>query len=81
MPLPVARLHTIYTYDCESCGRENLVRPCVADLPAEDMQEARSLLGIEPWEEGDVITMPDEVTCKFCGTVFATMSDRMEEGN
>lgn len=51
------------------------------DLPEEQMQEVRSDLGIEPWEEGEVMCIPDTVKCRECGTEYesGTEDDEFEE--
>jgi hypothetical protein len=39
-------------------------------MSAEELQEARSELGIEPWEEGELVRIPDTVTCRNCKQQF-----------
>jgi DNA-directed RNA polymerase subunit RPC12/RpoP len=76
---PLAHLTVVYVYDCDECGRENLVRPIRPDLSPEDEQETRAALGIEPWEEGEICQMPDEVQCQFCGAKYRVHDVRDEE--
>jgi hypothetical protein len=45
----------------------------VPDLPAEELAEIREDQGIEPWEEGDFVMMPDNVECIHCGACAETM--------
>jgi hypothetical protein len=61
--LPIARLTVVYVFDCDHCGRENIVRPIRPEMDPEEEQQARDAFGLQPWEEGEFITMPDTATC------------------
>jgi DNA-directed RNA polymerase subunit RPC12/RpoP len=77
--LPLARLTVVYVYDCDNCGHENIVRPIRPELSNEEEQETRAALGIEPWEEGELCTMPDEVTCQYCGSWYMVHDVREDD--
>lgn len=61
-------LHSVYVFDCEQCGRENIVRPIPVELSPDEMEELRdSDLKCKP---GDWVTMPETFKCKFCGQEY-----------
>ena len=66
-------LHPSYTWDCDDCGRENIVRPMPAFLNEEEEQEMREQFGVDSSDEGLFMQVPREVTCKFCEVVFETV--------
>lgn len=61
-----------YFWSCEDCGEGNFERCIVFEGTLEDKQALMAELGVDPDEEGDVMSEPDEVTCRRCGTVFET---------
>jgi hypothetical protein len=65
-------LRLAYSWDCEECGRESFVRGIVPEMSADDIAALREEHGVEAWEAGDFLMMPDEVECAFCGARFAT---------
>jgi len=77
--LPIARLVVVYVFDCDNCGRENLVRPIRPELSEDERLQARQDLGIQPWEDGELCMMPEETECFFCGTKYRTVDVRCED--
>jgi hypothetical protein len=65
-------LHPAYFWDCPECGRENFSRGIVPEMSDTDRDELRNDYGVQPWEEGDFVMMPDSVECQYCHAVFAT---------
>jgi len=65
-------LQPAYLWDCPECGREVFERGCIPEMSAEEMAELREEFGIEVADQGDFVTMPDEVTCPHCGASFST---------
>jgi hypothetical protein len=63
-------LRPAYVFDCDECGRENFVRGIVPEFSEEELAEIRLEQGIEPWEMGDFVTMPEVVKCQHCNAVF-----------
>lgn len=77
-PLPdrPVTLSTCYSFTCTDCGTENYVHGVEVELTKEELQEARSALGIEPWEEGVLVRMPTTVTCRHCKLRYRTEDPR-----
>lgn len=65
-------LRPAYCWDCPDCGRENFVRGLVPELSSEDLEEMRNEHGIEPWDAGDFVAMPEIVKCIHCHIQFET---------
>lgn len=63
-----------FLWICPECGAENFERTIVAELSAEQMQELRDEHGVEPWEEGEFLTNPQNVVCKDCSKEFGTVN-------
>lgn len=63
-------LRPAFAWDCPECGVEQFHRGVVPEMSPEDEQEAREALGMESWEEGQLMTAPDSVTCSNCGQTF-----------
>lgn len=63
-------LHPCYSWDCDECGRQNYARPVVGDFDAATFDELRTEHGIEPWETGLWLVVPDEVQCRHCNSKF-----------
>lgn len=59
-------LRPAYVWDCPECGRECFERTVVIELSEEEMQQYRSEMGIQPWDQGNFQGMPSEVTCPHC---------------
>ena len=77
--MAIASLSIAYVWDCDDCGRENFVRCIAADFGEDELQELRDEHGVEAWETGDFVTMPDKVTCKHCGAEFDTERNIADE--
>ncbi|MFZ5831957.1 MAG: hypothetical protein ACOY3P_17880 [Planctomycetota bacterium] len=71
-PHETVELRPAYVWDCQECGREVFERGVVCEADAESEAEMREEHGIEPWEEGAWIMMPETVACPHCGATFAT---------
>lgn len=70
----IANLHPAYVFDCEECGKENLircVRPSFSNEELEELKEELSSIG----EEGEFLLVPSEAICKNCGTKYSTVPD------
>ncbi|RIK84349.1 MAG: hypothetical protein DCC68_01320 [Planctomycetota bacterium] len=65
-------LRPAYAWDCEECGRENFSRSLIPEFSEEDLQELRDEHGVQPWETGAFVSMPESVKCPHCGAVFGT---------
>jgi hypothetical protein len=66
-------LNPAYCWDCPDCGKENFCRGIVAEMSPESMESLRAEYGVEPWEEGEFMMMPECVECRHCGVQFPTM--------
>jgi len=67
-----AEMHPAYAWDCDDCGAENFNRAIVPEMSDDDLKELRDDHGVQPWEAGQFMMMPTEVTCAKCGATFAT---------
>lgn len=73
------QLSTAFTWRCV-CGKRNFVLPERADLTPDEREDAyRELNDLEAWQElpddwrnFEMVSMPEEVTCKKCGKRFET---------
>ena len=70
---PKVELRSAYSWDCDACGEENFERGGVPDLIGEDLQFLRENEGIEAWEVGQFVMVPQNVECKRCGEKFASI--------
>jgi hypothetical protein len=61
-----------YAWHCQDCGTENFCRGFSPELPEEEEREMKSKMGIEPWDQGELLMVPAKVTCKYCGRSFPT---------
>lgn len=68
--LPTIEVRQAFLFDCDECGKENLVRAVCPEMSDEERIEALDLFGYEPWEEADFVLCPEEVECWNCGTKF-----------
>lgn len=73
-------LHCGYWFTCPECGVDTLVYGAELEdeLTADHMEDLRDECGIEPWEEGQWMTMPEQVTCRECNRVFETVDPRVD---
>lgn len=72
-------LKPAFTWDCESCGRENFTRGVCPEMDDESQTEMRLEHGIDPDEDGRWMMMPTQVTCARCGACFETIHYGDEE--
>lgn len=72
---PLIELRTCYVFDCEECGRENLVRPIAVEMTDEIVAELVELDEYDH-EPGHWVRMPETVACGHCGARFSTLDDR-----
>ena len=65
-----------------SCGQRNYVSYVTVDMPeGHQAAHAREILGLAPWEElppGDLLAIPEIVTCSSCGAEYEAIVE--EEG-
>ncbi len=73
----IVELHPAHMWDCPECGRENFCRCVLAVVPNEERESFAEKASFDPdmiaMMQGDFVTAPDEVTCKFCETTFKTI--------
>lgn len=70
-----AELQTAYLWTCDNCGRDNFIRSIKCDeqvLDEQERQELRDEHGIQPFDIGEWVMQPDEVTCEFCKSTYET---------
>lgn len=72
-------LRQAYVWTCDECGHDNFVRAVVLEFDEETATELKEDHGIEIWEEGDWVTIPDVVDCKFCNEVYKTLDYRISD--
>lgn len=65
-------LHPAYYFDCDSCGREQMVRPIRVAITDEMRQDARDIMDLDVHEQAAAIALvvPERVTCVHCGSEF-----------
>lgn len=68
-----------YTWTCEECGRDNFCNGCVVELSEEERMELMQEHDIDPEVTGTFERIPEDVQCKFCGTVFWTYDYRSDQ--
>ncbi len=66
-------LRPAYSWDCPECGSENFARAIVPEMTEELRESLLDENGIESWEEGDFLLMPEGVKCGKCGLTFSTL--------
>lgn len=69
---PTIELHDAYVWDCDECGVENWTRAVIVTPESLDA-ETRAILDEaagDDWVTGDIVTRPDVVTCRHCGTEY-----------
>lgn len=66
-------LNPAYSWDCPECGVENFERGIVPEMSPEELAQTKADMGMEPWEEGEIMMMPTSVVCRGCGASFATL--------
>tara|TARA_R110000765_G_scaffold195012_2_gene300596 strand:+ start:464 stop:754 length:291 start_codon:yes stop_codon:yes gene_type:complete len=80
--MSAVELHDAFLWDCDDCGRENIVR-CIPvinpdlELSEELIEQIRADLGMQSWEAvgADIasqalVRIPYEVACKHCESKF-----------
>lgn len=67
-----------YEWTCPECGRDYFERGIVPEMSEEDLAELREEHGLEPWEVGVFMLMPEHVECSECNCKFET--ERMSDG-
>lgn len=72
-------LRSAFAWTCDECGIDNYHDGIVYEFDPETEREMKDEHGVEIWEEGEFITIPDEVECKFCGEVFETYDYRADD--
>ena len=65
-------LNPAYSWDCPDCGAENFVRGIIPEMSEIEYKVTKADLGIEPGDDGEIMLMPEEVTCCDCGGTFPT---------
>ena len=74
--MKIVNLSVAYTWLCPECGRRNFAQGIdPKDLTKEELEAARAALGIEPWEAGELITIPAQVVCRKCNIAFGTKEE------
>jgi len=68
-------VHPAIAFDCEQCGKETFVRLVVREYDTETLEHMRDDHGIEPWEAGEWVELPDVVMCHHCGQVFDVVNE------
>ena len=71
---PTVELRPAFAWDCPECGREQFARAVVPEFSPEDLEELRTDHGVQPWETGEFLLPPGEVTCPHCDTSFSTVA-------
>lgn len=66
-------LRPAYVWDCPECGREVFSRGLVPEMDAEEAVEIRGEMGLQPWEEGNFVMMPESVQCPHCKMEHTTV--------
>lgn len=69
-------LRPAYAWTCDDCGALNFTEGIVVEADSDTMRELREDHGIQPWEDGDFIQMPETVKCRRCGEVYSTIHFR-----
>lgn len=77
--MEIVELRPAFVYDCENCSRENFVNAVVWEADEESEREMKEEFGVEEWETGEFLTIPNEVRCKFCGETFGTIDYRAND--
>jgi len=65
-------LRPAYAWDCDHCGRENFLRGVVPEMSPEEEQALKEEMGIESYDEGKIMLMPQIVQCPHCNSQFQT---------
>jgi hypothetical protein len=74
-------LRPVYAWDCDICGREFFERGVVVEIDDDGLERLKNEHGIEVWEEGNFMMMPDTVCCPFCDVSFPTKHYRDDQGD
>lgn len=76
----MVELHPAFFWDCPDCGRENFCRGIKPEFSSSELAELREEHGVQPWECGDFVMQPTEVTCNYCGKAFASSDSATLDG-
>lgn len=68
-----------FLWTCPECGVDKFERAIVVELSAEEMDELRQDHGVQPWETGNFLNSPKNVTCDMCKQTFATVDFNEED--
>ncbi|HVL14133.1 MAG TPA: hypothetical protein VM529_16300 [Gemmata sp.] len=86
--MSIVNLSPAYVWDCEDCGRENFQRAVSLKLDPRDDGDAETIRRMHGLSEGEPIpptlgvgmmTRPNRVTCKHCGTEFEAADSGSED--
>lgn len=72
-------LHLAFVWDCDDCGRENFTRSITKEISEEEKQEMCERYGIDDLPPGVLMSAPEVVVCKHCGSEFETIRRSIEE--
>lgn len=65
-------LHQAFFWICDDCGIHNFERAVLYESSDEEINELKGELGVQPWEDGVLVTTPQKVKCTFCRSEFET---------
>lgn len=68
-------LRPAFEWICEECGRSQFASAVRPSLTGKEIAELKEEQGITPWDIGEFLAAPSEVTCEHCGTFFNTRDD------
>lgn len=63
-----------YGFRCPICDRVNYGEAVPAELLPDERAEVKEQFGYEAWQQGDFVTLPQEVFCIGCGNEFKANS-------
>ena len=80
----IVELHPAHMWDCPECGRENFCRGIVNEMTYEDKKKALAEyynineedLTEEEVKNGQFVSAPISVACKFCECEFRSKEQR-----
>jgi len=78
-------LHEAFVWDCDECGRENLLRALPAEPPPDN--EIRELLQLGPFEalpnpdDSNWVRVAETVICAYCQSEFQTLPPWIKPGD
>lgn len=68
-------MHPAFTWDCDTCGREQFTRAVRPEMSSEDREELHRQHGVDPHTGGELLMLPMVVVCRDCGSRFETSTD------